>query len=51
MRKFDPFLPFSILESYLLKQRKSRERFVFFGEMYTVTLKLLVSRLGNNFYC
>ena len=51
MRKFDPFLPFSILESYLPKQKKNRERFVFFGEMYTVILKLLVSRLGSNLYC
>ena len=49
MRKVDPFLSFFILESYLLKQKKSRERFVCSGEMYSVILKLVVSRLGNNF--
>ena len=49
MRKFEPFLPFSILESYLLKQRKSRERFVCFGEIYTVILKLLGPKVGEQF--
>ena len=49
MRKVDPFLSFFILESYLLKQKKSRERFVCSGKMYTVILKLVVSGLGNNF--
>ena len=51
MRKVDPFLSFFILESYLLKQKKSRERFVCSGKMYTVILKLVVSGLGNNFKC
>ena len=49
MRKFDPFLSFFILENYLLKQKKSRERFVCFGKMYTVILKLLVLKVGEQF--
>ena len=49
MRKVDPFLSFFILESYLLKQKKSRERFVCSGKMYTVILKLGSLKFGEQF--
>ena len=49
MRNVDPFLSFFILESYLLKQKKSRERFVCSGKMYTVILKLGSLKFGEQF--